>query len=116
MTNDASSTSWCSTDSSARSSCPITRSMPPSADASSSASSVWKCLRVSPMEAMVLPELARDVLLGARVVRVGEDALGRSDLDQLAVEHERRLVGDARRLLHVVRDDHDRHARLQLLH
>ena len=29
-------------------------------------------------------------------------------LDQLAVEHERGRVGDARGLLHVVRDDHDR--------
>ena len=32
-------------------------------------------------------------------------------LDELAVEHERRAVGHARRLLHVVRDDHDRVAR-----
>ena len=40
---------------------------------------------------------------------------GRADLDELAVEHERGAVGDARGLLHVVGDDHDRHALLELV-
>ncbi len=58
-----------------------------------------------------LAELAGDIFLGSRVGGFGEDLLGRSDLDELAVEHERRAVGDARGLLHVVGDDHDRDAR-----
>src|SRR3954447_17862970 len=64
---------------------------------------------------MPLAELPRDVLLRARVVGAGEDLVGRPDLDELAVEQERRRVRDARSLLHVVRDDHDRHAVLELV-
>ncbi len=37
-----------------------------------------------------------------------------ADLDQLAVQHEDGGIGDPRRLLHVVGDDHDRHPLLQL--
>ena len=39
-----------------------------------------------------------------------------TELDQVALVEEGRVVGDARRLLHVVRDDHDRVAPLELLH
>src|SRR2546421_5591530 len=60
-------------------------------------------------------EFPRDVLLRAGVIRCGEDLLCRSDLDELAVEQERRRVCHARRLLHVVRDDDDRHAMLELV-
>jgi hypothetical protein len=38
-----------------------------------------------------------------------------AELDQLAEIHERRVVGDARRLLHVVGDDDDRVVRLELV-
>src|SRR4051794_40543526 len=113
MTIVASSTSWCWSASSTRSSCSTTRSSPPSACRSSSASSAWKCWRMS--WAMRLAELTGDVFLGAAVVRLGEDLLRRPDLDQLAVEQERGRVGHARGLLHVVRDDDDRHAMLELV-
>src|SRR3954449_163410 len=116
MTIVASSTSWCWSASSTRSSCSTTRSRPPSVCRSSSASSVWKCWRMSwAMARVPLLELARDVLLRAAVVRLREDLLRRPDLDQLAVEQERGRVGDARGLLHVVRDDDDRHAVLELV-
>src|SRR4051812_35665072 len=110
MTNDASSTSWCSSASSVRSSCSTTRSIPSSAEASRSASCSWKCWRPS----IALAELARHVLLGALVVGVGEDLLRAGVLDQLAVEHERGGVGDPGGLLHVVGDDRDRVALLEL--
>ena len=42
-------------------------------------------------------ELAGDIFLGPGVAGLGEDLLRRADLDQLAGEHERRAVGDARR-------------------
>src|SRR4051812_41370999 len=60
-------------------------------------------------------ELARYVLLRAGVLGRREDPLRRAELDELAVEHEGRLVRDARGLLHVVRDDDDRVALLELL-
>src|SRR5258705_6252590 len=103
MTSSASSTSTCSSASSVRSSCSTTMSRPPSAPSSSSAIRSWKFSRVKRS-----PELAGHVLLGARVVGLGEDDIRRPVLDQLAVEHERGRVGHASRLLHVVRDDHDR--------
>src|SRR4051794_19992394 len=106
--------SWCCTASIVRSSAATTRSSPPSARSSSSRSSCLKCARDSPMTRL-LAELAGDVLLGAGVARVREDLLGLVELDQLAGEHERGPVGDARGLLHVVRDDHDRVALLELV-
>src|SRR4051794_33320767 len=111
MTNDASSTSWCSSASSVRSICETTRSMPPRVASSRAASSAWKVGRPSDIRSAELPG---DVVLGTGVVRLGEDLLGHVVLDQLAVEHERRGVGHARRLLHVVRDDDDRVALLEL--
>src|SRR5207248_3003688 len=62
-----------------------------------------------------LAELSRDIFLGARVTRSSEDLLCRVDLDELPAQHERRAVGHPRGLLHVVSDDHDRHALLELL-
>src|SRR4051812_15847852 len=113
MTIVASSTSWCWRASRTRSSCSMTRSSPPSAWRSSSASSAWKCWRTS--WAMPLAELPRDVLLGPPVLGRGEDLVGQTELDELAVEQERREVGDARGLLHVVGDDDDRHPVLELV-
>src|SRR6202035_2767098 len=51
---------------------------------------------------------AGDVILGAAIARRGEDLVGVVELDQFAQIHEGGLVGDARRLLHVVGDDRDR--------
>src|SRR5205807_5171429 len=68
----------------------------------------------------VLPEPAIHVIRRPRVVRIAEDLLSRPDLHDLAglalvhVE-ERALLRDALRLLHVVRDDHDRHLAADLL-
>src|SRR3954452_13706726 len=110
MTIDASSTSVCSSASRKRSSCSTTRSRPPRAATSSPRSSFWKCWRVSPTSA----ELARDVVLRARIGGRGEDLVRGVVLDELAREHERRRVRHARGLLHIVRDDDDRVALLEL--
>src|SRR5436853_2779599 len=70
-------------------------------------------------------EAPRDVVLGPRVGRGGEDLLRRVVLDQLAEaltlvaardREERGHVRDARGLLHVVRDDHERVLALQVVH
>src|ERR1039458_7170274 len=126
----ASSTSWWLSASSTRSSCSTIRSRPPSACVSSSCSCCWKCTRpcwgpgaggapssgppseVDPLAS--LAELAGDIFLGSRVCGIGEDLLRGTDLDELAAEHECGAIGHARGLLHVVRDDHDRHALLEL--
>src|SRR5919201_6714959 len=113
ITIAASSTSWCSSASSVRSSVTTTMSSAPRHWDSSARSSSWKC---SLAVATGLPELAGHVALRPLVVRVDEDLLGRPDLHELAVEHEGGRVGHAGGLLHVVRDDDDRHARLELLH
>src|SRR3954465_9808650 len=112
MMNEASSTSVCSSASSVRSICETTRSMPPRVDSSSAASSAWKLGRPSVISSAELPG---DVVLGPGVVGLGEHLLRRAVLAELAVEHERRRVGDARGLLHVVRDDDDRVAGLELV-
>src|ERR1017187_7530262 len=54
-----------------------------------------------------LSEAAGDVLFGALVVGRGENLFRRAIFHQLAQIHERRIVRGARRLLHIVRDDHD---------
>ena len=69
----------------------------------------------SPASTASYPNLPGDVALGALVLGVGEDLVRRPVLDQLAVEHERGRVRDPRGLLHVVRDDHDRVALLELV-
>src|SRR5215212_4460992 len=114
MTIDASSMSWCSTASSVRSSAWRAISTPPRVWSSSSASCSRKAWRVS--IAIPLAELAADVLLGALVARVREDRLGRRVLGELSIQHEGRPVRHARRLLHVVGDDHDRVLLLELEH
>src|SRR5437899_5486001 len=113
ITKLASSTSDCSSASSARPSVSQTMSSPSSACCSSCWRTSWKCCRVWVIG--VLAELSGDVLLGALVVGRREDLLRRRVLDQLPGEQERRGVGNARRLLHVVRDDHDRVALLELV-
>src|ERR687896_2095364 len=122
MTMPASSTSWCWTVSSARSIAVTTMSRPPSACSSSLASSSWKWVRVV---SDTLADLAGDVCLRARVGRVREDLVGVVELDDAPAaviivvqlhREEGRLVGHARRLLHVVRDDHDRVLALQVHH
>src|SRR4051812_40866547 len=117
MTISASSTSWCWSASVTRSSCSSTRSMPPRTLCSSACSSCWYLMRCGRgrSASTALPELARDVLLGPRVRRRGEDGLGRGVLDELAGEEERGRVGHARGLLHVLRDDDDREARLEVV-
>src|SRR6516164_5039953 len=52
-------------------------------------------------------EPAGDVVLGEAVARVGEKAVGLTDLDQLAEMKVGRALRYARGLLHGVRDDHD---------
>src|SRR5215475_12675096 len=51
---------------------------------------------------------AGDVILRASVARRSEDLAGVVELDQLAEIHESSLVGHARGLLHIMRDDRDR--------
>src|SRR5947199_7016589 len=114
MTRDASSMSWCWTASSVRSSVSTTMSSPARVRSSSVFSSSWNECLVE-LSAIVLAELAGHVLLGAVVVRVREDLLRRPDLHELAVQHERGPVRHARGLLHVVRDDRDRVALLELV-
>src|SRR3954470_10444148 len=96
----------------------------------SRSSSPWKPLRRSRSSVMRLTSLSseatRDVVLRPGVGRVGEDLLGLVELDETAgppvalLGHLRRVergaVTDARRLLHVVGDDHDRVAVLDLPH
>src|SRR2546430_14820151 len=124
----ASSTSWWRSASSTRSSCSTTRSSPPSACSCSARSSCWKWARpwASPSgRAVVAPgcaapagssaELAGDIVLGPGVAGIGEDLARGASLDEPSVEHESGAVRHARGLLHVVSDDHDRHAPLQLV-
>src|SRR5580704_10818468 len=61
-----------------------------------------------------LAEAAGDVVLGALYPGCGKDALGLVVLDQLAEIHKGRVIGAARRLLHVVRDDGDAIVRFKL--
>src|SRR5690349_8725286 len=113
MTIAASSMSWWSRASMTRSSATTTKSSAPSAWTSSAWSSSRKWARAVP--AIGLAELPRHVLLRAGVAGVGEDRVRLVELDELAVEHERRLVGDAASLLHVVGHDHDRVVALELV-
>src|SRR6478736_4277423 len=82
----------------------------------SSCRSVSNALAVC-SEAMSLSsaEPAGDVVLGASIARRGEDLVGFAELDQFAQIHEGGLVGDARRLLHVMGDDGDGVVLRQLL-
>src|SRR5919201_781848 len=87
--------------------------------ASSGSSSSWKVTRT-----FSLAKAPCDVVLRPLVGRSREDLRGLVVLDQhagpatvgLLQAEERRAVGDARRLLHVVRDDDDRVVALELVH
>src|SRR5262245_42602281 len=116
MTIVASSASWLTTDSTARSAISAARSNIDRVDSSIAASSSWNTTRV-PSVAIGSADLSGDVVLGALVARVGEDRLGLRVLDQAPValvvvadldREVGRHVADARGLLHVVGDDHDR--------
>src|SRR5262245_30195192 len=60
-------------------------------------------------------EAAGDVVLRALVTRRRKYLAGRVELHQLTQIHERREIGDAGGLLHVVGDDHDRIVSLELV-
>src|SRR5215510_8990077 len=78
----------------------------------SASSSSWKC------RCMVAPltEAARDVVLGLLLARIGEEIPRYPELNQLAEEHEPRVVAHPGRLLHVVGNNHDGVAVLELEH
>src|SRR3954454_9953271 len=61
-----------------------------------------------------LAEAAGDVVLGLLGLRLDEDRVGVAVLDQLPEVHVGGVIRDARRLLHVVRDQHDRVVVLEL--
>src|SRR5918998_745426 len=126
MTRLASSMSWWCSASITRLSVATTMSSASSVCSSRRASSSWKCTRVWSCAAMRLAELAGDVILGALVHGIGEEPIGRRVLDHvtgavlgLGVKLDREEgghLGDARGLLHVVGDDHDRVELLELEH
>src|SRR3972149_10885599 len=62
----------------------------------------------------ILPEAARDVILGEALAGPGEEGLGGPLRDEGSLKQERRAVRDSRRLLHVVGHDRDRHGGLDL--
>src|SRR3989442_8302006 len=74
--------------------------------------SSWKCRCM----ARSLTEPAGDVIFGLLVPRIGEQLPRHAEFHQLAQEHEARVVAHAGRLLHVVRDDHDGIAVLEIEH
>src|SRR5512145_1924316 len=82
-----------------------------------SSSSNWleRCW-LSFMSVPFLAHAAGNVVFGALVLRLDEDLVGLAEFDHLAEEHIGGVVGNARRLLHVVGDDQDGDALLQLMH
>src|SRR5689334_25259445 len=78
---------------------------------SSSSSWSWKSVRMSEVG---LPKPAGDIVLRPFVARVREDLVRGSKFDKFPVEHECGVVRDPGGLLHVVGDDRDRVARLEL--
>src|SRR5690348_8680331 len=58
---------------------------------------------------------SRDVILGARLDRIGENIRGATILHHLAEVEERRALADAGCLLHRMGDDHDRVVTAQLV-
>src|SRR6266545_4356374 len=79
----------------------------------SASSSSWKCRVMGPS---ALAEPAGDVVLGLLLVGIGEQLASRTELHQFAQEHEARVVGHPGGLLHVVGDNDNGVARLQLEH
>src|SRR3546814_7603394 len=61
------------------------------------------------------PKSAGDVVLGTLLAWAGEDVISGAEFDEFAEIHERREVGRARSLLHVVGDDRDRVIGLELI-
>src|SRR5712692_6488130 len=61
------------------------------------------------------PEAAGDIVLRATIARSREHIAGGVEFNELAEIHEGGEVGDPRRLLHVVRHDHDRVVLLELV-
>src|SRR6185437_80499 len=59
-------------------------------------------------------EPSGDVRLGTHIRRRRKERLRRRHLDQVAREEERRAIGDARGLLHIVRHDYDRDVAAEL--
>src|SRR5215211_5658066 len=78
-------------------------------------SDIMANLAFPPVGFSPLPEAAGDVVLRAPVSRRGEYLAGGVEFDQLAEIHKGREVGNPRRLLHVVGDDHDRIVFLELV-
>ena len=78
----------------------------------SSSSSSSKCRFM--FFAFIRTAVARDVILGFLVFGICENSFGDAILDQIAKQHERGVVRRARRLLHVVSDDHDSQIFFQL--
>ena len=58
---------------------------------------------------------AGDIILGALLPRIGEDVRGRAIFDQRAEVEKGGALRHARRLLHVMRHDHDGIAALELV-
>src|SRR5262249_13647426 len=72
------------------------------------------CAVTSSLDA-VSTKSASDVILGLLVLGLDEDRIGHVELDQLSEIHVRRVVGDPRSLLHIVRDDDYGEVLLQLV-
>ena len=73
-------------------------------------SEVWLVSHLSSF----LPESSGDVVFGVLLFGFGEQLLGVTHLDQVALIEEGGHVADTGRLLHVVSDDDDRVVRLEL--
>src|SRR5580700_5569828 len=75
----------------------------------SNALAVWSALVEYSVMVLSLrsAEASRDIVLRTLIVRRSEHFAGRVEFDQLAEIHEGGELRDARRLLHVVGDDHD---------
>src|SRR6267142_1330541 len=69
-----------------------------------------------PMLRSYSAEPAGDVILRLLLFRLDEDLVGHAELHHFSEIHVRRIVRDARGLLHVVRDDYNRIVVLQLVH
>src|SRR6185503_10063940 len=59
-------------------------------------------------------EPARHIIFGLFLGRVGEDLVGGIELDEFAQVKESGVIGDARRLLHIMGDDDDGELLLQV--
>src|SRR5512141_1204148 len=78
----------------------------------SCSSSSTKCRTV--VGSRILPETSGYVIFGLLLRRILEDDRGAVEFDQAAQQEEAGIIGDARRLLHVVGDDHNGATALEL--